>query len=40
MALAYAWALWRLEGGGKLGVCGEAARDGWRGRLGKWSRQP
>jgi GT2 family glycosyltransferase len=38
MALAYALATSRIDGARRLPVVWEAARDGWRGKLGKWNR--
>jgi rhamnopyranosyl-N-acetylglucosaminyl-diphospho-decaprenol beta-1,3/1,4-galactofuranosyltransferase len=38
MALAYALATSRIDGARRLPLVWEAARDGWRGKLGRWNR--
>ena len=39
MAVSYALATARIDGGQRLPLVWEAVRDGWCGRLGKWKRQ-
>jgi len=40
IALTYAMATAWIDGPGRLSLIGCAVRDGWMGRLGKWSRHP
>jgi GT2 family glycosyltransferase len=40
VALAYAWALVRVDGCHRIRLCLAASCDGWRNRLGRWRHQP
>ena len=39
MAMSYAFAAMWIDGPERLPLVWEAAKDGWRGRLGKWANQ-